>query len=258
MENNLNILNELKQISPLLAGIGNTNVFTVPNNYFNSLADIILMQVNEEKNSLPATSPQPIMQVPQGYFENLADTILSKIKNIEVEKKSAQPSLMEIEDADLSPMLQSLQHKNVFTVPQGYFEALLSKILSAVKPAQAKVVTIMPTRNTNFLKYAAAAVFTGVMALGVYKFVSVTSPGKSNLPEYVIDGVKIKNVDEAMAKISDDDIIKYLQDNGENIDAAVVASTINENELPSQEDYLNDEKTLDNYLDNANLNDFKN
>ena len=67
------------------------------------------------------------------------------------------------------------------------------------------------------------------------------------------------DVDKELDKVMDDDMIKYLETNGENIDAVSVASnTLNENDLPSQDDYLNDDKALDNYLDNINSGNLKN
>ena len=38
----------------------------------------------------------------------------------------------------------------------------------------------------------------------------------------------------------------------------MVANSVDENELPSQEDYLLDEKALDKYLSSINVNDLKN
>jgi len=283
VENRSNILNELNEFSPLIAGIQKVNVFTVPNGYFERLAEGILMGVKEETGEVLNSITNPsLMQVPHNYFESLADNILNKIKGEEAGELS--PMLNSIkntnvfavpqgyfesladnilnkikgeETAELSPMLYSIKNKNVFTVPQGYFESLAAKILDTVKPHQAKVVT-MQRRTTTILKYALAAVFTGIMALGVYKFTGVGKPGQANLPGYVADGMKIKNVDEELAKVSDEEIIKYLQANGSDTDAALVANTIDENELPTQEDYLTDDKALDKYLDNIDLKDFKN
>jgi len=97
-----------------------------------------------------------------------------------------------------------------------------------------------------------------VMALGVYQLSGGGGGKKTELPKYVIEGKKIKNVDEELAKISDDDIIKFLQANGTDVDAALVANKMDETELPSQEDYLSDDKALDKFLDNVDLNDLKN
>lgn len=151
-------------------------------------------------------------------------------------------------------MLYSVQNEHVFEVQQGYFENLSVEVLQKVSP-QAKVVT-MQKHNNNFFKYAVAAAFTGVMALGVFKFIG--SGKQSELPDYVTAGLKVQDVDQELAKISDDDILKYLEASGTDVKTAMVANSIDENELPSQEDYLLDEKALDKYLNSINVNDLKN
>ena len=291
MENRIDILNELNALSPLIAGMEKVNVFTIPAGYFERLGDdILILAKKEDTNLLEGISPS--LQVPQGYFESLAYNILNRIKaqeNATEELKDLSPLLHGIQNKnvftvpqgyfeslsdavlnkmnseetaaeelkELSPLLYSIQNKNIFTVPQGYFETLPGKILGEIIPQQAKVITIHK-RTAAFFKYAVAAVFTGAMALGVYKF---TNGGgeKIIMPSYVAEAGKIKNVDEELAKISDDDIIKYLQANGENIDAQTVAANlVNDNDLPAREDYMNDDKALDKYLDNIDVSDLKN
>jgi hypothetical protein len=294
MQNSTDILNELQTLSPLVAGIGNVNVFTVPGGYFEQVADGILKAAKEENTALSGSVfNKPAMEVPQGYFDSLADSILNKIKaqaDPETSLKELSPLLNSISNKnvftvpqsyfenlagnvlnkitaednaatelkDLSPMLQRIQGENVFTVPQGYFESLPGNILNNAKPQPAKVVMMARRRTATILKYAVAAVFTGLMALGVFKFTGGFGGEVIELPPYVAEGQKIGNVDEALLKVSDEDIIKYLQVNGADVDAALVASTVDEKELPSQEDYLTDDKALDKYLDNIDLTELKN
>jgi uncharacterized protein YihD (DUF1040 family) len=299
MNNSIDILNELKELSPLIAGMEKVNVFTVPAGYFESLGNTVLLSLKEETGEvLQSISNNSTMQVPQGYFESLADNILNKIKageNATTEKEELSPLLNKIphtnvfavpdgyfenladsilnkatapenaitELKELSPMLYSIQNKNVFTVPQGYFESLTANILDKVKPQAAKVVRMSSRRITTILKYAVAAVFTGVMALGVFKFTNNGSGGNGKNSDDPIVAVgrqiaKENKFDEELSKVSDADIIKYLQANGSDVDVAVVANTVDENELPTQEDYLTDDKALDKYLDNIDLKDLKN
>ena len=292
MESRIDILKELKELSPVIAGMEKVNVFTVPSGYFERLGDDILVTINEGRSNLLSniTTPSSI-QVPEGYFESLADNILNKIKEQESaleELCSLSPMLHSIQNENvftvpqdyfellsgavlnkiktaetpaeelgsLSPMLYSIQNENVFTVPKGYFENLPNEILNTVAPQQAKVVTIQK-RTVTFFKYAVAAVFTGAMVLGVFKF----TQNKNSIDPIIANGTQIakeNKFDEELAKINDVDIIKYLENNNEDVDAALVANTVDENELPSREDYLNDDKALDKYLDNIDLNDLKN
>lgn len=246
MENKIDILNELKELSQLIAGMEKVNVFTVPGGYFEHLSADIMTGISTEQNiQLVPLASNLENDVPTGYFDSLSSTILSKIKSQQNENTSD-------EIRNLSPMLYSIQNENVFEVPTGYFDGLSQNVLGKVVPKKARLVT-MQKRTTTFLKYAVAAVFTGVMALGVFKFTGNVSP-KVELPAYVAQGMKVKNVDAELAKISDADIIKFLQTNPENFDAQTVANkVINENELPSQMDYMVDDQALDNYLNNINI-----
>lgn len=287
METRIDILNELEALSPKLAAMEKVNVFTVPAGYFEYLGDDILLGIQAENGS--ELTSLASTDVPAGYFDTLSDSILSKIKAQEAESDILSAELtsltgknvfevpqgyfdslsdsilakinaQETEDAVtelrvLSPMLYSIKNENVFTVPQGYFESLHAEVLDKVVP-QAKVVT-MQRRSSNILKYAVAAAFTGVMALGVFKFTG-DSNEKIELPAYVKEGLKVQDVDQELAKISDEDIVKYLEANGADVKTAMVVNSVDANELPSQEDYLLDDQTLDKYLNSINLNELKN
>jgi len=292
MENRTDILNELQELSPTLAAIEKVNVFTVPEGYFEYLEADVLMRIekengltghaekdvpagyfdglatsilakikakeSEEENKVEETgilSPQlsaiqhtQTFEVPAGYFDTLADSILARIKTADAEDAATEIRV-------LSPMLYSIQNENVFRIPAGYFEGLSETVLNKVKPA-AKVVT-MKSRTATFFKYAVAAVFTGVMALGVFKFTGNST--KNELPDYVKIGMNdIKDVDQELAKISEADIIKYLEANDTDVKAAIVANSVDKNELPTEEDYLFDEKALDKYLNSINIDELKN
>ena len=292
MENGIDILNELKALSPAIAAIKKVNVFTVPQGYFEYLGADILTGIETENGSSNTTSSA--IDLPTGYFDTLANSILTKIKAQDGEDAVAEisalsPQLSDIKNADtlqlpqgyfdtlagsiltkikvqdgedaateisvLSPMLYSIKNENVFKIPPGYFDNLHATVVNKVKP-QPKVVT-MQRRSTTFFKYAVAAVFTGVMALGVFKFTGGTNE-KNALPDYVTAGLQVQNVDQELAKIDDADIVKYLEANGTDVKAAMVANSVDENELPTQEDYLLDDKALDKYLNSININDLKN
>jgi hypothetical protein len=105
-----------------------------------------------------------------------------------------------------------------------------------------------------------AAVFTGMITLGVFRFIAPV-PYPNAQPSYVTAGLQIRNnnVDEELAKVSEDDIIRYLQSNNEGFDAQTVANKMLEgNDLPNQVDYLMDDKALDKYLNGINSDDLKN
>ncbi len=295
MENRTDILNELKELSPTLAAMEKVHVFTVPHGYFENLVTDILMGIeNENGLNKNLVSGSSVADVPKGYFDTLADSILTKIKAQDAdgaasEIKALSPMLYSIQnenvfeapqgyfdslaisvltkikpqDAEdaateiraLSPMLYSIQNENIFEVPAGYFENVRNNVLNKVKP-QPKVIT-MQSRSRTFFKYAVAAAFTGAVALGVFKF-TVGTGEKNHLPGYVTAGLQVQNIDQELAKISDADIVKYLEAGGTDVKAAIVANSVDENELPTQEDYLLDEKALDKYLNSINIDELKN
>lgn len=285
MENSIEILNELKLLSPVLAGMEKLNIFTVPAGYFDELSHSIVALLKESNPEiLQLINKLDKTDVPEGYFDGLAASILNRIKSTEVQTDTEELSpvlknlqqinvytvpdgyfdsveaavtakLLDQSAADelrsLSSMLYSIQNENVFEAPSGYFEKLSEAILSKVERGPAKVVA-MPKRR-NIFKYAAAAAISGVMLFAGYKFISPgTSSVKPEIPTAQID------VEKEMDKLSDESIVKYLQASGEDVDAALVAAAIDEKELPSQEDYLLDDKTLDNFLNNINDKDLKN
>ncbi len=298
MESRIDILNELKELSPLLDGMEKLHVFTVPEGYFEGLSARILGIVKEEETGvLSKLSKQQSFEVPAGYFDNLSNTILARIKAQQNETAADElrvlsPMLYSIQNENvfevpagyfdslsstvmtsinggqnetaadelrvLSPMLYSIQNENVFEVPNGYFADLSDEILNTIHQPQTKLV-VMRMRSSSFIKYAVAAAFTGMMALGVFKFTAVNKNDNAD-PAIKIgqDIAKENKFDEEMAKVTDADIVKYLEANGSDVKTALVANSVNENELPSQEDYLMDDKALDKYLDNINVNDLKN
>lgn len=236
-------MKELREISPLLAGLEKTKVYAVPAGYFDGMADGLLGLVKNEGSPLLAgIKKQQTDSVPEGYFDTLAQTILDKIKSQEA--------------VETYPVLDTISKQNVYTVPKDYFETLGTEINAKLQQPAAKVVSI--TKRSSWFKYAAAAVFTGMVALGLYKFTGGSQSSTAVMPGYVAEGQKIKNVDEELAKVNDEDIIKYLQADGTDVDAAVVANVMDANELPSKEDYMTDDKALDKYLDNIDLTDLKN
>lgn len=289
------ILNELQTLSPLLAGVQRENIFSVPEGYFETLSNTILISLKEETRIINTKNTEDI---PQGYFDNLSASILEKIKaqqkNIVIDEPAALPELLQNiqhknlfevpqqyfdnlssvildkikaqqkdntdiaanELASLSPLLHSIQHTNVFDVPQGYFNTVPAYVLHAVKASPAKVVSISKLRS--FIKYAAAAVITGAMALGVYKYTdkpAVTNPvspvGYAKLDAAIEQGKDMneEQFNQALNNLTKEDITSYLEKNSSEEDMSLLTSNSDEIDLPSKDEYLQDEKTLENYLD---------
>ncbi|MEO6455569.1 MAG: hypothetical protein ABIN97_15925 [Ginsengibacter sp.] len=252
MKHSTHIYNELREIAPFLADLDKTNVFTVPDNYFQLFDIQILKKINNDSFDVLPAFEQPLLSVPEGYFENLAGSILQKIKNLDIEDPREELK-------EPCPVLYQAPNQNVFTVPDGYFENLPVALLNVVKP-KAKVV-VMKKRNMVW-NSAAAAVLTGIMAMSAL-WISNNSVQKNTVTAYnktiplnVKDALQYKNeqqINEGIANLSDADIIKYLEITGSNADEEILASGIREKELPAEQDYLIDENTLQNFLGKIEL-----
>jgi len=185
-----------------------------------------------------------VFTIPPGYFDKFSESVLTNMKLVYSE--SAEEELR-----DLSPMLYSLKGENVFTVPLGYFESLAENVLEKLKPVPAKIVTMK--RRTSWLKYAAAAVVTGIITITSLQLFKGSSHNiSSSLPAYFQDAFKYKteaDLNAGIAKLDDADIAKYLEKNGNVLDNELLINNTDESGLPSSTDYLNDENTLNEYLD---------
>ncbi|MEP7143951.1 MAG: hypothetical protein ABI707_13810 [Ferruginibacter sp.] len=287
METKTDILNELTSLSQLIAGMNKVNVFTVPPGYFDSISTTVLACLLEEYDIINLPANKQSTNVPEGYFDQLADSILDKIKAGETardEISNLSPLLYDIQNKnvfeapagyfeclhevitgkvtagakeelkEISPLLYGIQSKTVFELPEGYFASLPGNIIKKVKPQTAKVIS-MPKRSL-FIKYAVAAMITGVTALGLYKLIDkrnqgvITENSVAALDASIEKGKTMNDVqfNEALQNLNGTDIANYLENNGDIADVAALRNNLEDINLPSQEDYLLDETTLDNFL----------
>ena len=111
MESRSTILNELKELSPTVAGIGNALPYQVPQGYFDTLAEMILQRVRTQSLSaqeeletlsplLNGLSRKLPYEVPQGYFNELSENVMGGAKAIDFVNSELQ---------GISPLLESLK-----------------------------------------------------------------------------------------------------------------------------------------------------
>lgn len=240
MEKNNDILNELKEISPLLAEIPRVNVQSVPEGYFDNLAERLsihsLLQQNETREYFILEKPG----VPAGYFENLSGSILSKIKENNGE-----------ESEEKFPVLDSLKNKNVFTVPSAYFDELSEQIMAKIRLKEpAKVISI---GTYKWWKYAAAAMIAGIMLIsGLFIF----NTGENQVAQYLAASQEYQTsaqIADGIASLMDDDIVNYLETHGNITDNQMLLDNIDTDVLPGELDYLIDDNTLNKYLEKINV-----
>jgi hypothetical protein len=242
MQEREDILNELNAISPLVASVPRVNVYRVDENYF----DGIRAELQARIIASNFIAPQNKLDVPAGYFENLPNNILAKIKSQE-----NNPVFTEMEE--LSPTIANIGNNNVYTVPQDYFEQLAMPSI-----ASAKVVKM---GSRSIFKYAAAAVVTGLLGLGIFTFVNKNAVqiNGSEVDSVVMakanEIIQKKSFEKELENVSDEDLEQYLSQNGQDVNAALVASSMDNEEgsLPDAADYLLDENTLNDFLKENNL-----
>ena len=193
MENRNKILQELENISAVVATIGNTNIYTIPTNYFDTLATEILAKIKLE-TLLKEGNVNPY-STPNEYFNGLADNILAKAKG------SINNEVTD-ELNEIAPLLNTISKTEVYSIPNGYFENLNTKI-----PAKetSKLISFGNTRK--WFAYAAAALVVGVLTFGGIKYMQTNKTSAA--------------FEKIVAKTSNEEIQQYLETNP----ATEIAST---------------------------------
>ncbi|HNP53943.1 MAG TPA: hypothetical protein PKK69_04985 [Ferruginibacter sp.] len=276
METRESILNETRELSPLLAELSKTPVFQVPEGYFEALSASTLLKINHQNQQqapaasvpegyfdalpglimnrikaesatsetpeiLEGLSHQPVFRVPNGYFESLPDQVMARIQSANTE-------------TILPAVLQGLSDKPSFRVPAGYFESLPDQVMSRINEAKPAKVISMGSR-VSFFRYAVAAAFTGLIGLSLFNLGGASnneevaaelSPAVMAQAKQIIQN---KSFDATLETISDDEITHFLQDNGQDVNSALVASlTTDDASLPDADEYLINDETLDQLL----------
>lgn len=173
MGDDYNILNSLKN--------SKSDTYKVPNAYFEELAVSVLLKIHSQNSTFTT---------PEAYFDSLADSILAKINNQEVRND------VYLEIKEFAPLLASLQQKQVYKVPNNYFNNLSINI-----PVSSKFKVVQLKTRFTFIKYAAAAVVIFVIALG-----GLFNYQQSQQSLAIYKQVKQINVEKSINLISDNDL----------------------------------------------------
>ncbi|KIO76683.1 hypothetical protein TH53_13475 [Pedobacter lusitanus] len=140
--------NEWKQEAPYLASLKKENPFSVPEQYFNTLPELIhnVIYVSELREAIPVAG----FTVPEQYFDHLQDHILAETA---------------------ASRLQNLPKTEGFHTPDLYFQKLQASILAKTTgtdlPLKREPKLIRLWHN-DLIKYASAACFILVTAFGLY------------------------------------------------------------------------------------------
>ena len=210
MSQSNNILQELKELESSLLGAGNENIYTVPNGYFEGLADQVLNRIKalEAKSAyeelghlsplLSSISKQMPYELPVGYFENLEAGTTAIVQNDQTAKEEIEA---------LSPLLSGLSKKMPYSVPENYFEKLSANEQRTDTKPVAKVVSI---GKRKWFRLAAAAMIAGIIALGTIMYFNISGTVSPVKQPYAWVEKSLKKVDVSevndFVKLADEEL----------------------------------------------------
>jgi hypothetical protein len=222
MIQNKNIYEELLTISEVVANISKCNVFEAPEGYFSDASAEVLIKCADSN----------VFETPENYFELFPENILDKIKNADSAEKETH-------------ILSTQEKQHPYTIPNNYFETLPENILQVVK-TPAKVVSI--SKNYIWIKLA-AAVIVGLIGFAI--IINLPKKQDEGISAIEKEAKKIilnKSFESEFEQIDEKEMANYLEENGHDVNAALVAS-LNEDEISLDNDELIfDEEAVDHYL----------
>ena len=245
------IIHELNELNSSLSQAMPEMIYAVPEGYFDGFAAQVLNRVkamNAANTSeelgylspmLSSLSKELPYTVPQGYFDGLADSLLNNV--------SAQEDFQTVDEEleSLSQLLSGIGKEVPFSIPQGYFDNFQVDVAST-KKQQAKVIPMHAGGGSRkWLRYAAAAVVVGIVALGTMLFIR---PAKT---------VDVSNthawVEQNMKKVSTTDINSFIQQTSEtNTQNQVIASNIKSNDIKEMMKDVSD-NDIQNFLNETEI-----
>jgi hypothetical protein len=238
-----------------------TEQFAAPGDYFDSLSEIILGRIKKEsaeEMSISLTTPletlskignKNVFRVPEGYFEAFSDNFaLPGIKLLDNEVLN--------ETAELSATVSQIGKTNVFRTPDGYFNSFEEK-LSRQRSQTSKLFSL--SKWTTPYRYLAAASVIGIAGLIgfllLFNFNSTQSG--ATMAANIIKAnqiIRTNSLENEIASLSDEAIVEFLENKGQDVEASLLASLDDEKSLPSADDYLTKENALENVLKSLELN----
>jgi hypothetical protein len=227
------ILEELKDIAPALLETGVKMPYFVQEGYFDQLAETISEKVTVAFISNTVNSG---FQVPEAYFNGLASKILLRVKEMDLEETSLHD-----ENEWVAPILNTLSKGMPYSVPSNYFEHFTFQI----PVEKAKVIPMKKMRN--WMTYAAAAVFVGIMVTGSFLFSD---------KQQAKDFEKFQNMDVAAAldQVSDSELNSYIDENHANsVDEVTEIDRVNLDNVDDKIQFMSTENLSDYLNENGFL-----
>ena len=233
MKNNEDILKELREIAPKLAGIEKKNLFTVPEGYFSNLNNVLMqkVQLSAAGQELPQVAPLLAQfkglqqaEAPAGYFSSFSTGLLGKIRAGEVADELQA----------LAPVLSGIEKINAYEAPAGYFNTLAQQVLIQVTAEQKTAATSdMPKwlQSANFVLEG----IIGAVFKPKYSFAFAGS-----LSMIILAGMFMLKVEQCtdvecqLAQISTSELDEYMTENADEFHKSVLDISTDETKLKSR------------------------
>jgi len=201
MEKKAEILNELREISGGNLQFGGLPAYGVPEGYFANLPRLVMDRIHsgseasrELKELSPYLSAIPKripFRAPEGYFRGLEE------------------QFMAWEGSGQDPLIPDWPKQSPYVVLEDYFGELPSVVMVRIlQTVPAKVVPFRSMRRV--LRYATAAVITGVIAIGAGIYFNPGAP----------------NVDAQLAVLPDQAMVEYLQNPADPLDNETIYTEV--------------------------------
>lgn len=194
MAPDIHIQNELKELAPDLAGLPQKVPYSVPVGYFENFAEKLVATLRSDNPDTEIASLSPLLA---GLSRKIP-------YSLPAEYFGDAPAIFQEQDLEFSPLspLRNMSKKVPYKVPAAYFDQLPHQLLQKITEENKT-----PARVVNFsrswLKYAAAAVITGVVAIGGW-FYTGSSRGSSDVSASITQQLQAE-----MQQISDEAIQEY-------------------------------------------------
>lgn len=191
--------------------------YRVPAGYFNELSDIILDRV---RTNLPGKSN--VYTLPDNYFDQLPAHVLQAIRHAEVSD----------ELQEVAPFLSTIPKKDPYHVHE--LPALdVQTIIQGQQNDSGKIVAMAAPKKHLWMRYAAAAIMTGVLITAAFIYNGSKDVAVSNVGSYAqID------VSNEISKLSEDELNSYLTSAEKLVTVTADRESLLIDELPDVNDHL--------------------
>jgi hypothetical protein len=177
MKNRNTIQNELNELNSSLNSELDGNTFSVPDGYFDGLANSILAKIKGEMAVSASEEIAGLSPLLAGISRKIPYSIPDNYFSFNTDGLQAFTS-----ENEESLVLSFIDKEMPYEVPTGYFANVPEQVLQKISNQGTKVVAI---RKRNWMRLAAAAVITGILAIsGIVYFNNrpTTGNGTSNDP----------------------------------------------------------------------------